>query len=301
MSLRSGTVAAIRRRLPELDEEAAWRGALSGAASLFLLLVAVAILIPLRDDLDTGSIALVLLLPPLVASNGGRVLSLVSALISALAFNFLFTQPYNSFRIESSASIAAFVIYVLIALVLASYVSGFRNASAAAARRALSMEQLQTLAVGLIRSDDLLPPLRRALSDLSGGARAARRGAARDRRRERDQRAHGRRPHGRRAARARAAPGRRAGARQPARRRRPRDAPHLRQRHHVRAARGRHGPPARGSRDAARCSSRSAGSSGSRSDARSSSTRACSCRRSRRRIGCAPPSCNRSRTTSARR
>ena len=89
-------------------------------------------LVPLRDRLDTGSLALVLLLPPLVASNGGRTLSLVLALISALTFNFLFTQPYYSFRIESSASIAAFVIYVLIALVLANYVGGFRTASAAA-------------------------------------------------------------------------------------------------------------------------------------------------------------------------
>ena len=168
MTLRTRSVAAIRRSLPELDEEAAWRGALAGAASLFLLLVAIAVLVPLRDHLDTGSIALVLLLPPLVASSGGRALSLVLALISALTFNFLFTQPYNSFRIESSASIAAFVIYVLIALVLANYVSGFRNASAAATRRALSMEQLQTLAVGLIRSDDPRPPLRRALSDLIG-------------------------------------------------------------------------------------------------------------------------------------
>ena len=78
MSLRARIVAAIRRRLPELDEEAAWRGALAGAASLFLLLVAIAVLVPLRDDLDTGSIALVLLLPPLVASNGGRALSIVA-------------------------------------------------------------------------------------------------------------------------------------------------------------------------------------------------------------------------------
>jgi two-component system, OmpR family, sensor histidine kinase KdpD len=168
MSLRSRVAATVRRRLPELDEEAAWRGALAGAAAIFLLLVAIAVLLPLRDRLDTGSIALVLLLPPLVASNGGRALSIVLALISALTFNFLFTEPYNSFRIESSASIAAFVIYVLIALVLANYVSGFRNASAVATRRARSMEQLQTLAVGLIRSDDLGPPLRRALSDLSG-------------------------------------------------------------------------------------------------------------------------------------
>ncbi len=46
---------------------------------------------------------------------------------------------------------------MLIALVLANYVGGFRTASAAATRRARSMELLQTLAVDLIRSDDLRP------------------------------------------------------------------------------------------------------------------------------------------------
>src|SRR4029078_5531052 len=125
MTLRTSTVAAIRRRLPELDDDAAWRGALAGAASLFALLVAIAVLRPLRDQLDRGSVALVLLLPPLIATSGVRTLSFVLALISALTFNFLFTHPYNSFRIESSASIAAFVIYVLIALVLAHVVGGF--------------------------------------------------------------------------------------------------------------------------------------------------------------------------------
>jgi two-component system sensor histidine kinase KdpD len=176
MSLRARLVAVIRRRLPELDEEAAWRGALAGAASLFLLLCAIAALVPLRDNLDTGSIALVLLLPPLVASSGGRTLAIALALLSALVFNFLFTEPYYSFRIESSASIAAFVIYALIALVLANYVGGYRTASAAAQRRARSMELLQTLAIDLIRSDDLRPALRRTLSDLMHGL--ALRGAA---------------------------------------------------------------------------------------------------------------------------
>jgi two-component system sensor histidine kinase KdpD len=175
MSLRARVVPVLRRRLPELDEEAAWRGALAGAGSLFLLLAAVAVLVPLRDRFDTGTLALVLLLPPLVASNGGRTLSAISALISALTFNFLFTEPYYSFRIESDASVSAFVVYILISLVLASYVSGFRKASAAATRRARSMELLQTLAVDLIRSDDLRPALRRTLSDLTGalGVRGA--------------------------------------------------------------------------------------------------------------------------------
>jgi two-component system sensor histidine kinase KdpD len=169
MSLRTRTVAAVRRRLPELDDEAAWRGALAGAASLFALLVAIAVLVPLRDQLDTGSLALVLLLPPLIATNGGRALSLILALVSALTFNFLFTQPYYSFRIDSSASIAAFLIYTLIAVVLANYVGGFRSASAAAKRRARSMELLQSLAIDLIRCDDLRPALRRTLSDFSKG------------------------------------------------------------------------------------------------------------------------------------
>jgi two-component system sensor histidine kinase KdpD len=167
VNVRARTVAVVRNHLPELDDEAAWRGALAGAGALFMLGVAIAVLVPLRDRLDTGSLALVLLLPPLVATNGGRTLSLILALISALTFNFLFTKPYDSFRIETSASIAAFIIYALIALVLATYVGGFRSASAAAKRRARSMELLQALAVDLIRSDDLRPALRRTLSDLS--------------------------------------------------------------------------------------------------------------------------------------
>src|SRR4029079_5874002 len=59
--------------------------------------------------------------------------------------------------------------YVLIALVLANFVGGFRTASKAARQSAKSMELLQTLAVDLIRSDDLRPALRRTLVDLREG------------------------------------------------------------------------------------------------------------------------------------
>src|SRR3954453_22283989 len=66
-SSRARLVAALRRRLPGVDEEPAGRAGLAGAPSLFLLAIGIAVLVPLRARLDTGSIALVLLLPPLVA------------------------------------------------------------------------------------------------------------------------------------------------------------------------------------------------------------------------------------------
>jgi two-component system sensor histidine kinase KdpD len=50
---------------------------------------------------------------------------------------------------------------------MANYVGGFRSASAAANRRARSMELLQALAIDLIRCDDLQPALRRTLSDVN--------------------------------------------------------------------------------------------------------------------------------------
>ena len=36
-------------------------------------------------------------------------------MIGALTFNFLFTQPYQSFRIEAEESVAAFAVYLWVA------------------------------------------------------------------------------------------------------------------------------------------------------------------------------------------
>src|SRR5262249_51775242 len=147
-----------------------------GAASLFLLILGVALLLPLRDDLNPATVALLLLLPPLVATNANRTLSLALAVVTALVFNFFFTQPYESFRIEDSASVAAFVVYVLVATTMSAVVSRLRAARRPAEQRTRDTVLLQELTVELIRHQELAPTVRSTLRavveglDLRGAA-----------------------------------------------------------------------------------------------------------------------------------
>ena len=74
-------------------------------------------LLPFRKDENVGAIALIMLIPPLAATGAGPVAAGGAAIVSGLAFNFFFTHPYQSPAIESTASIAAFVVYLVIAIV----------------------------------------------------------------------------------------------------------------------------------------------------------------------------------------
>jgi two-component system sensor histidine kinase KdpD len=143
-----------------------WRVLFGAAGAFALIALAVVSLLPLRDQVDSGTVALIMLIPPVVAATGGLYLGVGSAVVTGLAFNFFFTHPYNSFRIESSASIAALIVYVIMALVLAILASRLREARSLANRRARNASLLGGLAVEMIRQSNLEPPLRSALHDL---------------------------------------------------------------------------------------------------------------------------------------
>ncbi len=140
-----------------------WLGAVGALA---LVALAVLCLLPLRGSLDTGTVALILLIPPVVAASGGAWLGAGAAVASGLAFSFFFTQPYQSFRIESDASVAALLVYVCISLVFAVLAARLREARALANRRARNASLLGSVAVEMIRQSRLEPPLRSALHDL---------------------------------------------------------------------------------------------------------------------------------------
>jgi len=144
------------------------RQALSLVAFAVLLAVCVVALIPFREDANVAAIALIMLLPPLAATGAGPVAAGTAAAISGLAFNFFFTQPYHSPAIESTASIAAFVIYLVIAIGAAVIVARLREARALADRRAADATLLQALTVELIQNSEPDVTLRSALVQLTG-------------------------------------------------------------------------------------------------------------------------------------
>jgi two-component system sensor histidine kinase KdpD len=158
--------AAHVRRAAGAHDDAVWRLLFGAAGAFALITLAVLCLLPFRDSLDTGTVALVLLIPPLAAASGGIALGTGAAVASALAFNFFFTRPYESFRVESSTSVAAVVVYVLLALTLALLTARLREARSLAVRRARNASLLGSLAVEMIRQSRLEPPLRSALHDL---------------------------------------------------------------------------------------------------------------------------------------
>ena len=73
--------------------------------------MAAAALIPLRDDLVSTNIALLLVVVVVaVAATGHRLAAALAALFAAGAFNFFHTQPYYSLRINSSDDVETAVL-----------------------------------------------------------------------------------------------------------------------------------------------------------------------------------------------
>jgi two-component system sensor histidine kinase KdpD len=144
------------------------RRAVALTAFVLLLIVCVLVLLPFRGDENVGAIVLVMLLPPLVATGAGPVAAGVAALITGLAFNFFFTHPYESPAIQSTASVAAFGIYVVVALGAGVMVARVREARALADRRAADATLLQVLTVELIQNAEAAVTLRSALVELTG-------------------------------------------------------------------------------------------------------------------------------------
>jgi len=159
-------IARAQSTLERLMLTSRSRLAVSLAGWLALLIVAIVVLLPFRSDRHEGAIALVLLVPPLAATASGPLVAGGAAIMTGLAFNFFFTRPYDSPRIESTSSVAAFVIYIVVAVLVSVAAAGVREARLLADRRARDATLLQKMTVELIRNTQLVPTLRSALVQL---------------------------------------------------------------------------------------------------------------------------------------
>ncbi len=87
-------------------------------------ILAAAALIPIRDDVDNTNVALLLVVVVVaVASVGKRGAAAVAALSAAGAFNFFYTVPYYSLRIESRDDVETAVLLLLVGLAVGELAS----------------------------------------------------------------------------------------------------------------------------------------------------------------------------------
>jgi len=115
------------------------------------VVVAVA-LVPLRGDIRTSNVSLVLVLVVVAAAVlGGRLTGAVAALVAMASFDFFFTRPYNSFTISSRDDLETAVLLLVVGLVVGELVvRARRSEERAAASRAevVHVRRLSELAAG---------------------------------------------------------------------------------------------------------------------------------------------------------
>src|SRR5690242_11544650 len=89
-------------------------------------LVVVGILVPFRDDsLVSSNVALVfVIVVVLAAAAGGRSAGVVAAVVSTFTYDFFFTHPYQSLKIENTDDIGTAVLLLVIGLLVAA-LTGF--------------------------------------------------------------------------------------------------------------------------------------------------------------------------------
>jgi hypothetical protein len=113
-----------------------------GVALIALVLVAVA-LVPFRSHVLNTNLALVLVVAVLGAAVvGGRIAGVVGALSAALSYDFLFTVPYGSFKIEHGDDIETTVLLAVIGLIAGELVERARRNEAAAIARRRDLERI---------------------------------------------------------------------------------------------------------------------------------------------------------------
>jgi two-component system sensor histidine kinase KdpD len=125
----------VNHPIPGLGSRRVWAGigaTAVGLAGLSLLTV------PARDHLSLASVALLFLVPVVVAAVvGGVWAALVAALGADLLVNFFFVPPFHTFTVESGQNAIVLVVYVAVAATVAVAVDIAARQRAAAGRRAL--------------------------------------------------------------------------------------------------------------------------------------------------------------------
>jgi K+-sensing histidine kinase KdpD len=131
----------VSARAPNRFVFAAW----DAAFVLLAVAVAVAIAFALRSLLPVASLALIFVCAVLmVALRSGKAVAAFAALLSALAYNFLFTEPRYTLRIRDAGDVAAVATFFAAALAVGHLASRQREQLVELERSAAKLEAART-------------------------------------------------------------------------------------------------------------------------------------------------------------
>ena len=110
-------------------------------------LIVSALLIPLRHEVVGVNAALIfVVIVVLAAACGGRPAGIAAALVAAASYDFFFTRPYQSLKIDSADDLGTTVLLLVIGLVVAELVQLTHRTRRANRRRNDQIERLHRVA-----------------------------------------------------------------------------------------------------------------------------------------------------------
>ena len=131
------------------------------------------LLSPLRDNIGTTNVALVLAGIVVAAALAGRIAGLATALTAAAGFNFFHTVPYHSLRIGDHRDIITVCLLALLGIVVAEFGVWRRRATMSSKRR-LHLSTMLAEVAEMVAGDDAADAVRAAvesrISTALGGA-----------------------------------------------------------------------------------------------------------------------------------
>ena len=110
-------------------------------------LLAAALLVPFRDDLASANVVLVFVLVVVCgAAVGTRWSGALTAVVAAMSYDFFFTRPYQSLKIDNANDFETTLLLLAIGLLVAELVAFTRRHRAHAASRGDEIQMLRRTA-----------------------------------------------------------------------------------------------------------------------------------------------------------
>ena len=135
-------------------------------------IAAAAGLVAVRDHFAQANAVLILVLFVLLgAVIGGRLAGAASALTAAVAYDFFYTQPYNSLKINSAADIETTILLLAVGLAMGEIVVGadrIRLAVSGSRRELKSVHRVARLAADGESVEDLISAVNAELTETLG-------------------------------------------------------------------------------------------------------------------------------------